>query len=93
MHARLTGRDELQAIALLYDGLVQLAPTLGAKVAHAVARSRVDGAERGLALLEAIEPVESKQNYQPYWSARAHLLEQLGQPKESSARPTTEPSV
>lgn len=84
MHARLTGRDEVQAIALLYDGLVQLAPTLGAKVAHAVARSRVDGAERGLALLDAIESAESKQNYQPYWSARAHLLDQLRRPKDAS---------
>ena len=77
VHARLTGRDDPQAIALLYDGLVRLAPTLGALVARAVARSRVDGAEQGLALLDAVEPAESKSAYQPYWSARAHLLEQL----------------
>jgi RNA polymerase sigma-70 factor (ECF subfamily) len=83
MHARLTGHDEVQAVAVLYDGLVQLAPTLGAMVAHAVARSRVDGAEGGLALLEAIEPAESKRTYQPYWSARAHLLGQLGRHRDA----------
>jgi RNA polymerase sigma-70 factor, ECF subfamily len=83
VHARLTGRDDPRAIAVLYDALVQLAPTLGARVAHAVARSRVDGAERGLGLLEAIEPAESRRSYQPYWSARAHLLEQLSQPGDA----------
>jgi len=84
VHARLTGTGDARAIALLYDGLVQLAPTLGAKVAHAVAHSRIDGAERGLALLEAIEPADSRQTYQPYWSARAHLLEQSSRPKAAS---------
>ena len=83
VHARLTGREDPLAIAVLYDGLVRLAPTLGAQVAHAVARSRVDGAERGLGLLEAIEPAESKRTYQPYWSARAHLLEQLSRSSDA----------
>jgi RNA polymerase sigma-70 factor (ECF subfamily) len=63
---------------VLYQGLIQFAPTLGAKVAHAVALSRVEGAERGLELLEAIGPPDARDTYQPYWSARAHLLEQLG---------------
>lgn len=84
VHARLTGRDDPHAIAVLYDGLVQLAPTLGARVAHAVARSRVDGPARGLGLLDAIEPAESRNTYQPYWSARAHLLEQSSRPSEAS---------
>ncbi len=84
VHARLTGRDEDQAIAVLYDGLVQLSPTLGVQVARAVARSRVDGADRGLLLLEAIEPVATRNDYQPYWSARAHLLQQLNRPRDAS---------
>lgn len=83
VHTRLMGRDDPKAIAVLYDGLVQLAPTLGARVAHAVARSRVDGPERGLGLLEAIEPAEFRLTYQPYWSARAHLLEQLSRPGDA----------
>lgn len=84
VHARLTGRDEDQAIAVLYDGLVQLSPTLGVQVARAVARSRVDGADRGLLLLEAIEPVATRNDYQRYWSARAHLLQQLNRPRDAS---------
>jgi predicted RNA polymerase sigma factor len=74
----------VHAIAVLYDGLVKVAPTLGAKVAHAVALSRVDGAERGLELLEAIGPADARDTYQPYWSARAHLLEQLGRSGDAS---------
>jgi RNA polymerase sigma-70 factor (ECF subfamily) len=79
VHARLTGSDDLQAIATLYEGLIRLAPTLGARVAHAVARARVDGAARGIELLDAIEPPAARDGYQPYWSARAHLLEQLAE--------------
>jgi RNA polymerase sigma-70 factor (ECF subfamily) len=78
VHARLTGRDDAAGIAALYEGLLELAPTLGARVAHAVARARVDGPARGIALLEAIEPPAVRNDYQPYWSARAHLLESLG---------------
>jgi predicted RNA polymerase sigma factor len=83
VHGRLTGSDDVEAIAVLYDGLVQIAPTLGARVAHAVARSRVDGAERGLGLLEAIGPADARGTYQPYWSARAHLLEELGRREDA----------
>lgn len=83
VHARLTERDDPQAIAVLYEGLIQFAPTLGAKVAHAVALSRVRGAEHGLELLAAIGPAEARDTYQPYWSARAHLLEQLGRSAEA----------
>jgi RNA polymerase sigma-70 factor (ECF subfamily) len=78
VHSRLTGSDDGQAIAALYEGLITLAPTLGARVAHAVARARVDGAQRGIGLLDAIAPPAARDGYQPYWSARAHLLEQLG---------------
>jgi RNA polymerase sigma-70 factor (ECF subfamily) len=78
VHGRLTGNDDARAIAALYEGLVQLAPTLGACVAHAVARARVDGARRGIELLDTIGPPSVTDGYQPYWSALAHLLEQLG---------------
>lgn len=83
VHARLTGSDDARAIALLYEGLVRLAPTLGARVAHAVARSRADGAQRGIELLDAIGPPAARDTYQPYWSARAHVLEQLGRRQDA----------
>jgi len=83
VNARLTGTNDDQAVALLYEGLVQIAPTLGAHVARAVARSKIEGPARGLELLDCIESAEVREGYQPYWSARAHLLEQLGLPEEA----------
>jgi RNA polymerase sigma factor (sigma-70 family) len=77
MHARLSGSNDARSIAILYEGLVRVAPTLGSRVAHAVACSRADGALLGLALLDAIGPRALRDAYQPYWSARAHILEQL----------------
>jgi RNA polymerase sigma-70 factor (ECF subfamily) len=72
-----TGQTNWRAIALLYEGLVRIAPTLGACVARAAVVAEVDDAESGLHLLDAIEPV-SIARYQPYWAVRAHLLEKTG---------------
>lgn len=66
-----------QALALLYEGLIQLSPTLGALVSHAAAIAEVQGIEQGLIRLDAI-PLESIKNYQPYWALKAHLFQQLG---------------
>jgi len=77
LDARRSGSSADRAVSLLYEALVQMAPTLGVRVAHAVALSKTDGPTRGLSLLDAIEPSASH-DYQPYWSARAHLLERLG---------------
>jgi predicted RNA polymerase sigma factor len=71
-----TGHTNWNAIAVLYDGLVELFPVLGARIARAVAHAEVKDAEAGLALLDEIDP-ESAKNYQPYWAARAYLLMQL----------------
>ncbi|MEN9221822.1 MAG: sigma factor [Thermostichus sp. BF3_bins_97] len=76
---RCTGQTAWQAIALLYEGLIQIAPTLGARVSQAAAIAEAEGAETGLALLERI-PLPEIQGYQPYWAVRAHLLAQLGHP-------------
>jgi RNA polymerase sigma-70 factor (ECF subfamily) len=81
--ARRAGIADERGVALLYDALLRLAPTLGVRVAHAVAISRTEGPAAGLTLLEAIEPA-AREDYQPYWSARAHLLEQLGRWEEAS---------
>jgi RNA polymerase sigma-70 factor (ECF subfamily) len=81
--ARLTGSSNDQAVALLYEGLVLIAPTLGAQVARAIARSKTDGPARGLELLDAIGSAQVREGYQPYWSARAHLLEQLARPEQA----------
>lgn len=79
---RCSGSPDHQAVALLYEALLRLAPTLGVRVAHAVAVSKSDGPARALARLEAIEP-GMRDDYQPYWSACAHLLERLGRGDEA----------
>jgi predicted RNA polymerase sigma factor len=69
-------RDD-PAVSLLYETLVRITPTLGVRVAHAVALSKTAGPARGLELLEALRST-APEDYQPYWSARAHLLERIG---------------
>ena len=49
-----TGRTDWPAIATLYEGLVRIAPTLGAHVGRAAAVAEAHGAETGLALLGRI---------------------------------------
>src|SRR5262249_3898432 len=63
------------AIALLYEGLVRIAPTLGARVGRAAAVAEVHGAEAGLEMLDAIEPAAIA-HYQPFHAVRAYLLQQ-----------------
>jgi RNA polymerase sigma-70 factor (ECF subfamily) len=65
-----------EAIALLYEGLVRLAPTLGARVGRAAAVAEARGAAAGWAMLESI-PAPDAERYQPYWALAAHLLERL----------------
>ncbi|XWN32196.1 MAG: DUF6596 domain-containing protein [Devosia sp.] len=78
-----TGRTNWTAIAVFYDALVAMAPSVGAKVAKAAARAEVDGPAAGLALLEAI-PQEVADAYQPYWAVRAHLERRMGQTAEGA---------
>lgn len=72
-----------RSVSRLYEALVRLTPTLGVRVAHAIALSKSEGPARGLDLLEAIEPALTT-DYQPFWSARAHLLALLGRVEEAS---------
>lgn len=70
-----TGRVPWGGITQLYHGLLQIAPTLGAQIGHAVALGTAHGAEPGLAALDAL-PEADVRNHAPWWVARAHLLEQ-----------------
>lgn len=71
-----TGYTDWEAIALMYEGLVSIAPTIGASVGRAAAVAEIRGAETALTLLEAI-PIQSVETYQPYWALIAHLLKRL----------------
>jgi RNA polymerase sigma-70 factor, ECF subfamily len=76
-HRAASGAIDWQEIALLYEGLVRLAPSIGAQVGRAVALAESGDVTTGLAALEAL-PVDRTTNYQPWWAARAHLLQRLG---------------
>lgn len=71
-----------EALVLLYEGLIQLSPTLGALVSQAAAIAEVKGIDLGLAMLEAL-PAETTKNYQPYWALKAYLFKQIGRNSEA----------
>jgi predicted RNA polymerase sigma factor len=78
-----SGRTDWYAVVSFYEGLVRLAPTLGARLGHAAAIAEVNGPKAGLALLNEIE-LATVATYQPYWAVRAHLLKKLGNDAEAS---------
>jgi predicted RNA polymerase sigma factor len=86
VHAQraVTGRTDWDAIALLYAGLLRIAPTIGARVASAAALAAARGPEAGLDALDTI-PRETVTAYQPYWALRAHLLGALGRSSDARA--------
>lgn len=82
----------------LTRALNEVAPTLGARVAVAAARARVDGAQDALAQLE--EDWEPRMDrFQPAWATRAQLLASAGRRPEAAVAferaisLTTEPAV
>jgi RNA polymerase sigma factor (sigma-70 family) len=77
-----TGSIDWPEIALLYEGLVKLAPGIGSLVGRAVALAQAGKPAAGLAALKEI-PAGRVANYQPYWAARGHLLQLLNQKDES----------
>ena len=83
-HARraVTGRTDWSAIALLYEGLMRIAPTVGVAVARSAAIAEAAGPADGLAALETVA-ADAVDRYQPYWAVRAHLLGGLGRRDEA----------
>jgi RNA polymerase sigma factor, sigma-70 family len=77
-----TGSINWPEIVLLYEGLVQIAPGIGSLVGRAVALAQASHPAGGLAALEEI-PANRIVSYQPYWAARGHLLQLLGQNQEA----------
>ena len=71
-----TGRVDWEAIALMYEGLVRLAPTVGALVGRAAAVAEAYGATASWFQLREI-PSEAVKDYQPYWALAAHLLKRM----------------
>jgi predicted RNA polymerase sigma factor len=78
------GRTDWETVALYYEGLVRLAPTIGALVGRAAAVAEARGADVGWGLLEEV-PADAVRSYQPYWALTAHLLKRLGRSDEAAA--------
>ena len=77
-------QTDWQALKLLHSALLEVAPTLGARVAHAAAVGQADGARTGLSALDAI-PDKALQRFQPAWATRAHLLAEAGEAADAAA--------
>jgi RNA polymerase sigma-70 factor (ECF subfamily) len=76
-----SGVTDWRALLTLHAALVSIAPTLGARVAHAAAVGRVEGAQAGLEALDAIGAEDAR--FQPAWATRAHLLAEAGRAEEA----------
>ena len=80
---RRTGTVDWVGVLRLTEALTQVAPTLGARVAHAAARAHVHGPPDGLAVLDRdADPLIDK--FQPAWATRAQLLADAGRPTEAA---------
>ena len=77
-----TGNIDWQEIALLYEGLVGFAPSIGACVGRAVALAQMGDAAAGLDALDAL-PETSVADYQPFWAARGHIMQMLNHTKKA----------
>lgn len=77
MARRAGGETDWSALRLLYRGLVQVSPTVGAMTGQAAVEARIAGHEAGLRLLDAIAH-ERRDAYQPWHATRAHLLADAG---------------
>jgi RNA polymerase sigma-70 factor (ECF subfamily) len=81
---RKTGRTDWQALDQLYHGLVAIAPSAGALVAHCVVKAEILGPETGLASLLALEE-QLGMGFQPFWATRAEMLVRLGRKNDAHA--------
>jgi predicted RNA polymerase sigma factor len=78
-----SGKIDWGAIAMFYEQLIRISPTLGTRTGYAAAVAEANGAASGLAVLDAIA-VKDVTGYQPYWTVRAHLLQRLGKKTEAA---------
>lgn len=74
---RRSGITDWMALVTLYDALVLMTPTTGARVGRATVIGRARGATAGLDQLNLLAERDIA-SYQPYWAVRAHLLAETG---------------
>lgn len=75
---RVTGHTDWPAVAQLYGALAALTGSPVVEINRAVAVAECEGAARGLEILDSVATDPRLASYQPYWAARAHLLQRSG---------------
>jgi RNA polymerase sigma-70 factor (ECF subfamily) len=75
---RLTGRADWTAIERLYEALSALTRSPVVALNRAIAIAETQGPSAGLALLDMLAADPRLTDYQPYWAARAGLLDRCG---------------
>lgn len=78
------GTVDHEGVLLLYEGLVQLAPTLGSLVGRAAALLGARGPAAALEALDRLDPPLISA-YQPYWAVRADALRKADRRDEARA--------
>jgi predicted RNA polymerase sigma factor len=79
-----TCHNNWEAIAALYDELVDISPSAGALIGRAAAMAEHRGVAHGLAALDEMDEAAIR-SHQPYWAVRADLLARLKRPHEAFA--------
>jgi RNA polymerase sigma-70 factor (ECF subfamily) len=82
---RVTGRTDWAAIARLYDGLLALTGSPVVAINRAVAIAETEGPAAGLAILDGLTNDRRLADYQPWWAARAGLLDRTGDAEAAEA--------
>lgn len=77
-----SGVTDWSGIAALYRALLDLAPSVGARIAAGVALAEAGDLATARGLLDSV-PDEMVESLQPWWLARARLCELAGEPAEA----------
>jgi predicted RNA polymerase sigma factor len=77
-----TRSTDWEAVALLYDGLVRHAPSIGALVARAAAVAQARGVPAAWELLQELSSSRIE-TYQPNWTCPAHLTVRRGRREDA----------
>lgn len=87
LHARAASFEETdwRQIAGLYEVLIRIAPTPVVEINHAAAISMVDGPQKALALVDALDARGTLRGYKLLPAVRADLLRRLGRFDEARA--------
>jgi len=83
-HRAVSGTLDWPALLGLYDGLLALAPSAGARVSRIAVLAELAGPAAALAELDALAAAEpALREHQPWWALRAHLLQRSGRAGEA----------